>query len=295
MEPPCIVEIEYAALCNGSDLDEQMRLAFGPHSLGVVLVTNVPHLAAVRVPLLQTMAAFAALPASEKTACEDRDSGFLRGWSHGRESMAGKPDVSKGSYYSLLQTEDGFWPQSLPLFRPQLEALGGCVVGVGLQVAAHIDAYLQRALAPLPATFVHSAIVAATTRARVLHYFPAPQHSTWCGLHVDHSILTGLTAALYTDHNTLEFSPATSLETTSIQQAGLYIKNTHSNNLVHVAIPPTALAFQIGEAAQIASGGLLVATLHLVKSAHLSNVARNTFATFMQVLLNSFSHTMTTC
>jgi isopenicillin N synthase-like dioxygenase len=41
------------------------------------------------------------------------------------------------------------------------------------------------------------------------------------------------------------------------------------------------LAFQIGEAAQIASRGLLVATPHLVRGAAYPNMARNTFAVFM--------------
>jgi isopenicillin N synthase-like dioxygenase len=49
-----------------------------------------------------------------------------------------------------------------------------------------------------------------------------------------------------------------------------------------VHIPPDHLAFQIGEAAQVASKGALVATPHLVKGASLPNIARNTFAVFLQ-------------
>ncbi|KAJ1531124.1 hypothetical protein HK405_001719, partial [Cladochytrium tenue] len=48
-------------------------------------------------------------------------------------------------------------------------------------------------------------------------------------------------------------------------------------------IPREALAFQLGEAAQVASGGLLEATPHLVRAASsAASVARNTFAVFLQ-------------
>jgi isopenicillin N synthase-like dioxygenase len=46
------------------------------------------------------------------------------------------------------------------------------------------------------------------------------------------------------------------------------------------------LAFQIGEASQIASGGFLVATPHLVRGSSYPNLSRNTFAVFMQPNVN---------
>ncbi len=66
-----------------------------------------------------------------------------------------------------------------------------------------------------------------------------------------------------------------------ISESGLYIKD-RSNTLIQMNIPEDMLAFQIGEAAQIASRGLLVATPHLVKALALPFISRNTFAVFLQ-------------
>jgi isopenicillin N synthase-like dioxygenase len=58
--------------------------------------------------------------------------------------------------------------------------------------------------------------------------------------------------------------------------------------IVQVAIPPCDVAFQVGEAWQIASGGMLRATPHCVRatpagaSKSAPRVSRNTFAVFMQ-------------
>lgn len=67
----------------------------------------------------------------------------------------------------------------------------------------------------------------------------------------------------------------------SLAEAGLYIQTRHQT-FVKVNIPPDCLAFQIGEAAQVASRGLLVATPHLVKSSNVPKISRNTFAVFLQ-------------
>jgi isopenicillin N synthase-like dioxygenase len=61
----------------------------------------------------------------------------------------------------------------------------------------------------------------------------------------------------------------------------LYIKS-RNDTLIKVNIPQDCLAFQIGEAAQVASRSLLIATPHLVRGAHVENVSRNTFAVFLQ-------------
>jgi isopenicillin N synthase-like dioxygenase len=62
---------------------------------------------------------------------------------------------------------------------------------------------------------------------------------------------------------------------------GLYIRNRKSE-VVKVGIPPTHLAFQIGETAQIHSGGILQATPHAVRGSSASGVSRQTFAVFME-------------
>ncbi len=42
-----------------------------------------------------------ALPAEARARCEDPESSYNFGWSHGKEALAGgRPDVHKGSYYA---------------------------------------------------------------------------------------------------------------------------------------------------------------------------------------------------
>lgn len=131
-------------------------------------------------------------------------------------------------------------------------------------------------------------------KARLLHYFPTAEEdnaggdkiasnvakddtdfSSWCGWHNDHGSLTGLLPAMYLDSNgnIVECPDA---------KAGLYIKS-RNGKLVHAKLPANALAFQVGETAQIHTGGLLQATPHAVRGCKgSSNVSRETFAIFME-------------
>lgn len=90
--------------------------------------------------------------------------------------------------------------------------------------------------------------------------------------------LTGLTSAMLVDEGSTPFEELVDFPSGS---AGLYIKDKQGT-FVKVSIPADCLAFQIGEAAQVASRGLLVATPHLVRGISSTSVARNTFAVFMQ-------------
>ncbi|GBF96577.1 hypothetical protein Rsub_09160 [Raphidocelis subcapitata] len=129
----------------------------------------------------------------------------------------------------------------------------------------------------------------ACHRARLLHYFPpAPAGGggggggcdgdvDWCGWHYDHGALTALTCAMYLDASGRAVpNPDPS--------GGLYIKD-RAGRTVQAAIPPGHIAFQMGQAMAIQSGGLLHATPHYVRAArpHLApSISRNTFAVFLQ-------------
>lgn len=66
--------------------------------------------------------------------------------------------------------------------------------------------------------------------------------------------------------------------------SGLYIR-ARGGALAKVAIPPDCLAFQTGEALEIATAGRLRATPHCVRvgaGPGAENVSRETFALFMQ-------------
>ncbi|GIL66027.1 hypothetical protein Vafri_19665, partial [Volvox africanus] len=63
------------------------------------------------------------------------------------------------------------------------------------------------------------------------------EQQAWCGLHTDHSSLTGLTAAMYLDGQGREVpSPD--------PEAGLYIRD-RSGVFVRAGIPPDCIAFQV--------------------------------------------------
>lgn len=63
--------------------------------------------------------------------------------------------------------------------------------------------------------------------------------------------------------------------------SGLFIRS-RQGELVKVDMPSDHLAFQIGETAQIHSGGVLQATPHAVKGSSFPGVSRETFAVFME-------------
>jgi hypothetical protein len=145
-------------------------------------------------------------------------------------------------------------------------------------------------------------------KARLLHYFPPSPDSipvsddepvdSWCGFHLDHSLLTGLcSVSLHTSTKqhiliclakAMYIQEGEGLEPIIIPSpsptSGLYIR-TRGGELTKVSIPADCLAFQTGEALEVATGGKLRATPHCVRagsSSEVGKVSRETFALFMQ-------------
>lgn len=211
-------------------------------------------------------------------------------------------------------------PELLPFLHPNIwpapgdcdgleaaaKALGRRIVGVGELLAAHVDAYVASATAAGDAapTRTLAAVVrdTRTHKARLLYYFPsgaapagdiaAPAASSavlptaaptaapgdtpsWCGYHNDHGSLTGLTSAMYFDEAGRETECPDAA-------AGLHV-HARTGETVRVAIPRDALAFQIGETAQVHSGGALHATPHYVRAPRgAPGMSRGTLAVFME-------------
>ncbi|KAJ3322290.1 hypothetical protein HDV06_003183 [Boothiomyces sp. JEL0866] len=288
-----VVVLDYNKLVNpDSDLYQYIDDAFGnkPGALGACFVSNVPGFAELREKCLRYGSRLAALSESELDSMVDPQSTYMFGWSHGKEIMNGKADFAKGSFYfnpihDVPKSEDpefavkfaeygrpNIWPPSLPQIREDL--------------MQHPD---------LPANFLQSMIEKSVIpKSRLLHYFPISKEDaeptpdgnmdSWCGLHLDHSVLTGLTSAMYNDESDPSF-PEVDTTNKDIQEAlkdaGLYIKDK-DGKFTQVKIPKEYLAFQIGEAAQAASKEALLATPHLVRGAAYPNMSRNTLALFMQ-------------
>jgi isopenicillin N synthase-like dioxygenase len=93
--------------------------------------------------------------------------------------------------------------------------------------------------------------------------------------------LTGLCSALYLSH---EADGSVRLVSSPSPASGLYIR-TRGGDLTKVTIPVDSLAFQTGEALELATAGKLRATPHCVRvgaGEGAEKVSRETFALFMQ-------------
>jgi len=306
-----VVTLSYEDLKTGVDLTQQIEEAFGSEGLGLLAVVGVPDLSTMRPRLLKLCHTVASLPEDIKAKYEHKESFYSVGWSHGKEHTQGKPDFAKGSWYAnplcdkpvddeaLIKKWPSFlqpnlWPQEVPDLKEAFMSLGKTMVDVGMLVADQCDAFVAARL-KLPPEQQHrlSTILRASRvpKGRLLHYFDKTEEelskskketqnghidfSSWCGWHNDHGSLTALCPAIYVDKKSGEVIPSPD------PTAGLYIRS-RQGKLIKPSMPKGALLYQIGETAQIHSGGLLQATPHAVKGANVSGVSRETFAVFME-------------
>jgi len=225
--------------------------------------------------------------------------------------MNGKPDTLKGSYYANPVVDvpsvppqlreaypeyygTNIWPKDeagIEGFELAFKELGSFVFDIGVKLAEACQPFASSYLTDSSLSLSRLISSSQTTKARLLHYFPPSPETprpaedesidSWCGFHVDHSLLTGLCSALYIQH-TLGVPPK--VVPSPSPSSGLYIR-TRGGELTRVTIPPDCLAFQTGEALQLATAGRLRATPHCV---HVGagdgtlHVSRETFALFMQ-------------
>ncbi|EQC37253.1 hypothetical protein SDRG_05477 [Saprolegnia diclina VS20] len=300
--------VDFATLTDSNELGSLIEAAYGPKGLGIMAVANVPGLEELRTKLLPLAFRFANLPADVKTKYELEKAYYGFGWSHGKENLQGKPDYSKGSFYNNplhnVKTDDAqlikqfptfyhdnIWPtEEIPELEDAFMKLGQLIVSTGLLVAKQCDKYVESQCPTYEAGKLYRIIKESRSCVgRLLHYFAMAaadlekrevssesveaEFSSWCGWHNDHSALTGLVQALFTDMSgaTID-NPDPS--------AGLYIKN-RDGQIVRALIPKGHLVYQIGETSQILTGGILQATPHAVRGPQVPNVNRETMAVFM--------------
>lgn len=303
-------------------LTQAIEEAFGsdPKSLGLIVVRGLPHeYTKKRERLLKLAYKFAQLDDAQRERYSDPSSCYSFGWSHGKEIMNGKPDLLKGSYYAnpVIDTPDvsdedrkaypeyhgkNIWPaadeKGVEGFEDAFKDLGRFIFKVGCELAAACQPFALAHLNSSDMSLPKLISTSQTTKARLLHYFPpspdaAPAEDeaidSYCGMHLDHSLLTGLCSAMY-----LAKDPATgeaTITSSPSPESGLYIR-TRGGDLTKVAIPSDCLAFQTGEALELATGKKLRATPHCVRvgqvisSADAPKVSRETFALFMQPNVN---------
>ncbi|KAH7915123.1 Clavaminate synthase-like protein [Hygrophoropsis aurantiaca] len=309
-----VVSISYPTLISSPlSLEASIEQAFGSHpqALGIILVKDLPsQYVAYRESLLKFAYKFAKLDAKTKERYTDPGSSYSFGWSHGKEIMNGKPDTLKGSYYanpvvdapavsSALKEgfpeyyRDNIWPdkneRGIEGFEDAFKNLGQFVFNVGCELAAACQPFVSKNLAEATSFSLPELIkTSQTTKARLLHYFPPAPGSappsedepvdSWCGFHLDNSLLTGLCSAMFLKEGG-EFPTVVSAPSPS---SGLYIR-TRGDELTKVSIPADCLAFQTGEALELVTAGKLRATPHCVRvGGGDETISRETFALFMQ-------------
>lgn len=297
--------------------DETLKVindALGRDGLGIIAVRGVEGLQEAREALLPLADSLALLDKDKLSELEDEDSSYSIGWSHGKETLEGGiPDFFKGSFYAnpihdkLDVTEEelrlhpsytrpNVWPEnSIPELKPALMNMGDIIVTHGKLLATVCDLLVKKELGlsleeDLGISSIESAIHdSVACKARLLHYFPPKadenmdkddesKMGNWCGWHLDHGSLTGLTSAMFTDCS------GKAVSNPDPDHCGLYVKS-RQGNIVRVTYDKDCIAYQVGESSEIMSNGVLKATPHCVvgaKGEKAAGVARNTFAVFMQ-------------
>ena len=299
-------------------LSEKIRLAYGYSGLGILAVRGIPDLASLRSTLLPLANRYANLPDSVKNETTRPHAYFQVGWSHGNEKLQGDaPDWGKGSYYAnplvdapsddpeLVKRfpsflEPNVWPdEGMPELEKAFKGCGKKVVEVGRLVARLCDDFVSTQVEGYEGRMEQVLTESKIAKGRLLHYYPKEEvermsgggsaaasgaaeadedtdWSSWCGWHNDHGSLTGLVPATYTNA-TGHVVPSPD------PMAGLYVR-ARDGRLVKVEFPEEegCLAFQIGETAQVHTGGCLQATPHAVRGSKFPGYSRQTFAVFME-------------
>lgn len=322
--------------------DELLNQAFGPESLGIILINQLPvEYKVLREKVLKSATLLSRLEKGVLDDLESPEAYWLVGWSLGKEKLTvsttskegvvetvKKPDYLKGSYYincSFFINKDlegppeqerlkyekhkayttlNKWPRldslkdaAMANFEHDSKELCKLIISICLDVARACDKYIAKNLETsrlFPADYLQLVVKNSyTTKARLLHYYPKNKKeseeessNTWCGEHLDHSCLTGLTSPMYLDESKLgtsinSLAELKELGTSPDPEAGLYIKNRR-NEIVKVEIPVDCLAFQTGSALQEISQNRFKAVPHYVKGCSHEDISRNTLAVFCQ-------------
>ncbi|KAF4677090.1 hypothetical protein FOL47_003541 [Perkinsus chesapeaki] len=285
-----------------SDLTDRILQAFGRDSLGLCCVSGVPAYQERRQALLPKIHSLGKLPPSTLQKYALPEAFYNVGWSHGIEKLGGgRPDLGKGSFYANPLFEDpgeldptarerhpacatpNVWPEEVSGFREAFIDSGELLAEVGVMLAGHMDKACQahgiKGCSLVEATFKNSRLCCG----RALHYYPLKKEDlthasedSWCGWHNDNSVITGLFSPMILDDAT--GMPSTKAEDPA---AGLYAQNRRGE-VLKIQLPPDCIAFQLGEAAQIMTGGHLVATPHMVKGSSVTDVSREQLAVFFE-------------
>merc|ERR1712054_499393 len=212
----------------------------------------------------------------------------------------GKPDRAKGSFFANPFHDDptggdkdvidkcnqalpNVWPEELPELEAAFKNLSKLVFEVAKPIVRQVDRLVTNGqnASDSSCLFDRTFLESKLHVARLLHYYGTSEDDDlgeWCGWHNDNSTITGLVPGLWLDEETGCSVPAP-------EGAGLFVEGRNGEQ-VEVKTAKGCLAFQVGEAAQILSGGIVHATPHMVKChkavAGGPKLCRESFALFIQ-------------
>ncbi|KAK4128648.1 Clavaminate synthase-like protein [Parathielavia appendiculata] len=195
------VMVSLEELKDGSVPSETLHEAFGPDSLGILIVKDIPpEFARLRHHLLSYSSYLGNLPKSQLDKLENSEAKYLTGWSLGKETLKnGQVDTLKGSFYAncafyvdpelscAVPTEqfnpDDFpeylspniWPDdtTLPGFKDTFESLCRLIIDVAVLVAKACDRFAEKEITGYPSGYLERVVsTSTTTKARLLHYYP---------------------------------------------------------------------------------------------------------------------------
>ena len=105
---PPLTLLEYDLLISGHDYSAEVAAAYSKDGLGILAVVGAPNstIESPRRRLLQLAHTLATSPSEKLAAYERPELSYASGWSLGRETFKGKPDMSKGSWYAHALEDD---------------------------------------------------------------------------------------------------------------------------------------------------------------------------------------------
>lgn len=265
-------------------------------SLGILAIKNIPGFIEAKQRFLPKAYKLAHLPTTYlEESLTDKSSLYNAGWSHGKEKMGDIPDFAKGSFYfnpisdSPGAAEDranypvsypcNVWPEEskIPDFEKEAKELGVLMKNTVVSLTKYIDHYAKEKIPFYEECMLFNLLKdTEKVKARLLYYFPVDKKEetknpnaskeeiakdSWIGWHNDSGFLTALAGEIYINDATGEI-----LSKSPDPKSGLYILN-RSGEEIHIQIPYDCMAVQLGECAQIITGGGLVATPHCVRGA----------------------------
>ncbi len=192
------VTVSLNDLKSGSIPFSALLEAFGPDSLGILVVKDLPlHFPSLRSSVLANSSRLATLPEDTLSSLINPKAKYLVGWSHGVETLKpGVVDTAKGSYYmncSFYQdpsleaadatkypgfeehTAPNLWPSDTdtPNFTSSAKSLISLIIDVAILVARACDSYASSTIPDYKANYLEHVVKNSTTsKARLLHYFP---------------------------------------------------------------------------------------------------------------------------